>query len=384
MKILSIIYEYPPIGGGGGVVAASLNEELAATGDRVRVVTSHARGLARRETTANGVQIWRTASMRRHRHYATVLELATGLIPAYRKAAQLIAQERPDLIHCHFVFPSGVIAWLLARRFGIPLVLTAHGSDIPGYNPDRFRRLHWLLKPVWKHIVRSATVVTSPSRYLGNLIRVSAPKLPIYVVPNGYTPRPQNPERAKRRLVLVVARLFPRKGVQNFVKAVAGIRGDFEFVVAGDGPYMQTLQAEASKRSSPVRFTGFLDKEALSALYDEATIFVFPSIRENFPMVLLEAMEAGCAIITTDAEGCSEVVGDAGVVIPAGDVQAMHNALAALMADESRCRELSKRAQDRAQLFQWVRTAELYRRVFGRVLTDDSTVVRMLSIPRKT
>jgi len=161
------------------------------------------------------------------------------------------------------------------------------------------------------------------------------------------------------------------------------MRSDWEFVVVGDGPYMHTLQAEAQATGSPVRFTGFLDKDSLCTYYDAAKIFVFPSIRENFPMVLLEAMEAGCAIITTDAEGCAEVVGDAGVVVPSGDVQAINAALSCLMADEGRCQDLSRRAEERAQLFQWARTAQLHRGVMDRVLTDDSTLVRILSIPKQ-
>jgi glycosyltransferase involved in cell wall biosynthesis len=338
------------------------------------------RGLPAQET-ADGVAITRTACIRLHRHYTTAAELATTLWSTYREAARMIREDRPDLIHCHFVFPSGLIAWLLSRRFGIPFVLTAHGSDIPGYNPDRFRRLHKILKPIWRRIVRSATVVTSPSRYLGNLIRLSAPRLPIYVVPNGYSARPR-PPRAKRKLVLVVARLFPRKGVQKFIEAVAGSNSDWEFVVAGDGPYMDTLRAQARASRSPVRFVGFLDEKTLAGYYDEARIFVFPSIRENFPMVLLEAMEAGCAVITTDAEGCAEVVENAGVVVPSSDAQALRDALSSLMTDEARCEDLSRRARARAELFRWERTAELYRAVFERVLTNNSTMVRILSVPK--
>lgn len=383
MKILSVIYEYPPIGGGGGVVAAALNERLAATGDSVRVVTSHMPGLAQQETLRD-VQITRTLCVRRHVHFTTAREMLTTFLPTYRAAARLIKQERPELIHSHFVLPSGLVAWLLSRRFGIPLILTAHGSDIPGYNPDRFNLLHELLKPLWRRIVKSAAAITSPSNYLANLIRSHCPQLPIYIVPNGYTPRPREP-REKRKLVLVAARLFPRKGVQHFIEAVANTRSDWEFVIAGDGPYMETLRAQALAAQSPVKFIGFVDSETLSNYYQEAQIFVFPSIRENFPMVLLEAMEAGCAVITTDAEGCAEVVGDAGMVVPSGDAGALRTALMDLMSDDRHCRFLAQRARTRAYGFRWERTAGLYKSVFNRVVrqTDDSQIVRILSLPER-
>lgn len=378
MKILSLTYEYPPIGGGGGVVAAALNEELAVLGDRVRVVTSRMRDLPDHEVV-NGVEVHRTACFRRFRHFTTAAELATTLWPAYRMAARVIEAERPEIIHTHFVLPSGLIAWRLSKRFGIPFVLTAHGSDIPGYNPDRFSLLHTALRPVWQRITSAAAAVTSPSAYLANLIYRQCPGLHVDVIPNGFTPN-SLVLAPKRNLVLVVARLFPRKGVQHFLDAVGRLarHGDWEFVVAGDGPYMETLRLQAKALGSPVRFVGFLGRSELAAYYQAARIFVFPSIRENFPMVLLEAMDAGCAIITTDAEGCHEVVADTGVVVPAGDPDAIAEQLALLMGDTRRCELLSTLARERSARFYWNRVSDMYSRVFRRVLRDDSTIVRTL------
>lgn len=378
MNLLSLTYEYPPIGGGGGVVAAALNEELCARGHQVRVVTSRMHELAAAEVS-NGVEIHRTACIRRYRHYTTAPELATTLWPAYRKAAELILQRRPDVIHAHFVLPSGLIAWQLSRRFGIPFVLTAHGSDIPGYNPDRFGVLHAALRPVWRRITCAASAVTSPSAYLANLIQRQCPGLHVDVVPNGFTPR-FTAALPKRNLVLVVARLFPRKGVQHFIEAVRQLagHGDWEFVVAGDGPYMESLRNQALALGSPVRFVGFISHGELATYYQAARIFVFPSIRENFPMVLLEAMDAGCAVITTDAEGCHEVVGDSGVVVPAGDARAIAAQLAGLMADPRRSDRLAEQARNRSARFHWDRICDLYSGVFRRVRSDDSTVIRAL------
>ena len=375
MKILSLTYEYPPIGGGGSVVASALNEQLVRAGHQVQVVTSAMPGLAETEVV-RGVTVHRTVCWRRHRHFTTSLELATTLLPAYRRAAKVIEELRPDILHTHFVFPSGVLAWLLSRRYGIPYVLTAHGSDIPGYNPDRFGLLHALLKPVWRKIVASAAAITSPSRFLAELIQVNT-RVPVEVVPNGFSPAIR-PSVAKRNLVLVVARLFPRKGVQHFIEAAQSMSSDWEFVVAGDGPYMETLKHQAKSLNCPVRFVGFVDKTVLYGLYQEARIFVFPSLRENFPMVLLEAMDAGCAVITTDAEGCAEVVGDAGIVVQAGSPRQIRSALEHLMADPERRNELSRLARKRAQWFRWPRIADIYRLVFLSVTEKQPDRARVV------
>ncbi len=361
MKVLSLTYEYLPIGGGGSRVAAAVNEELVRLGDQVTVLTSGMKDLPAEETV-NGVVVHRTACVRRQVHYTTALELLTTLIPAYRKGAELIRTLRPDVIHTHFILPSGLIAWALSKRFGVPYVLTAHGSDVPGYNPDRFGLMHKALGPVWRRILAGASAVTSPSKFLANLMRQQGCRAPIAIVPNGHHPQSPSGESPRNR-VLVVARMFPRKGVQHFIEAIKGLEGDWEFVIAGDGPFRAQLQAQARRVAPQVRFVGFVNRDVLQRLYESSRILVFPSIQENFPMVLLEAMHAGCAIITTDAEGCAEVVGHAGLVVPKGDPLGIRAALQRLMGDPTLMQALSLRARQRAAEHVWPRITTQYKDV---------------------
>ncbi len=363
MRILTVCYEYPPIGGGGGVVAEALAQQLVRMGHDLEVVTSQFRALAAREQEG-GLTIHRHACRRRHRHYTTATELLTTLWPAYRKAAGIIRDNPPHLLHAHFALPSGLVAYHLSRRFGIPYVLTVHGSDIPGYNPDRFHWHHRLVRPIWRRVMSGASEIVSPSRYLAGLVRQQI-QLPVQIVPNGYMGHSGSGEQPKRRLVLVVARLFPRKGVQYFLEAIRDLDSDWEFVVAGDGPYMASLKALAGTVRPHVRFTGFIDKPSLQSLYAEARILVFPSLQENFPMVLLEGMDAGCAVITSQAHGCAEVVGDAGVIVPPANAMALGKAIRELLADPERCDLLAARSRARAALFRWPRIAELYLQVFN-------------------
>jgi glycosyltransferase involved in cell wall biosynthesis len=359
VRILSLTYEYPPIGGGGSVVAAAVNEELVRLGHEVTVLTSRMRGLPASETV-EGVAIVRTACMRRHRHYTTAAELFTTLVPAYRRGVQLVRSFQPEVIHTHFIVPSGALAWALSRRFDVPYVLTAHGSDVPGYNPDRFEWLHALLEPAWRGILDGAAFVTSPSRFLADLIRSHGYADPIDIVPNGHHPQPHG-GGPRRKQVLVVARMFPRKGVQHFIEAIAGLDDDWEFIIAGDGPHREQLETQASSTAARVRFTGFLERAVLRSLYESSQILVFPSIQENFPMVLLEAMDAGCAIVTTNAEGCAEVVGDAGLVVPKGESHGIRAALERLMHDPGLVQRFSARGKQRAAMLAWPSIAVRYR-----------------------
>ena len=138
MNILCMTYEYPPVGGGGANVAHPLAATLVSRGHTVDVVTSGMRDLPARETM-DGVNVHRVRCVRRHRHFTTTAELMTYVWPAYRKALELTKAKQFDLNHTHFAIPTGLASWLLYKKTGLPYVTTIHGSDVPGYNPDRFQ-----------------------------------------------------------------------------------------------------------------------------------------------------------------------------------------------------------------------------------------------------
>lgn len=373
MKILSLCYEYVPIGGGGSRVAAAISEELVRLGDQVKVLTSAMKGLPARELV-NGVEVHRSACIRRHSYYTTAPELFTMLLPSYRLGARLIRSWRPDVIHTHFVLPSGPVAWALSRRFGVPYILTAHGSDVPGYNPDRFHFLHRILKPAWRRILRDAALVTSPSRFLAELMKQVGCPVPVAIIPNGHWPQ-ERFNATQRNRILVVARMFPRKGIQHFIDAVSGMESDWELIIAGDGPYREQLEARARSVAPKVRFVGFVSAETLRILYESSRILVFPSLQENFPMVLLEAMDAGCAVVTTNAEGCAEVVGDAGIVVPKGKSQGIRDALERLMRDPGLVQQLSARSKVRADALSWLHIVPRYRDLLQAAVSKDPDTI---------
>ena len=376
MKILCLTYEYLPIGGGGSRVAAAVNEELVRLGNEVTVLTSAMKGLPATETV-NGVVIHRAPCVRRHSHFTTAPELLTTLMPAYRRGSELIRSERPDVIHTHFILPSGAIALALSRRFRIPYVLTAHGSDVPGYNPDRFGLMHWLLRPIWRRILRNAAAVTSPSRFLARLMHYEGCRVPVTVVPNGHWPLRRLGE-VRRKRILLVSRLFPRKGIQHFIDAVSGMDNDWEMIVAGDGPYRVELEARARRAAPKVRFVGFVNAEALRILYESSRILVFPSIQENFPMVLLEAMDAGCAVVTANAEGCAEVVGHAGIVVPKGNPKAIREALDRLLGNPELVEDLSASGMARAETLTWPKIVPKYQALLIAAASTSSVLERRM------
>jgi glycosyltransferase involved in cell wall biosynthesis len=366
VKILCVNYEYPPVGGGGAAAARGLAESLVRRGHQIDCVTSHLRGLPEYEFL-NGVRIHRVRCLRRERHYTGTFELATQVYPSYRKALTLARSGQYDFNHTHFIIPSGLTSYLLWRRTGLPYVITAHGSDVPGYNPDRFSLAHKLIQPVWRRIVANAALIISPSHFLKRLIQQHI-DVPVEVVANGAQLPELRSRTVKRNQILVVARMFERKGVQFFLEAIRDLKTDWDILIAGDGPYLPTLKAQAETINPKVQFLGFLGRQELDRLYEETKIFVFPSIQENFPVVLLEAMNAGCAIITTTADGCAEVVGDTGVTTPVRQPGEIRQALDRLMANEQLIENLGARAMERVKQFSWDNIASQYETAFQRAV----------------
>src|SRR5215217_7139725 len=185
MRVLLLCYEFPPLGGGGSRVCEGLAKALAEQGHQVEVMTSGFAALPAR-VVRDGVRERRVTTLRRRADRSNAFERA-----AYALVMALsLLRERPDrgadLCHVHFIFPDGLVAWAVRYVTGWRYVLTAHGSDVPGYNPERFRFLHHVLRPLWRWVARGADRLVCASAGLGALVRQSDGSLQPVIIPNGF------------------------------------------------------------------------------------------------------------------------------------------------------------------------------------------------------
>ena len=363
MRILMMCYEFPPIGGGGAGVVRGLSGQLVRMGHEVDVVTMRYQGLPAHEWV-DGVHVHRVPCVRLSTSWCTMAEQATYLATVVPYAVKLALRRHFDINHTHFIFPDGLAAMMLRRFVGLPYVITSHGSDVPGFNPHRFLLAHRMLAPIWRAIVGRAERIICPSKLQQGLVLRSKPTARTAVIPNGIDEDPAASYGGeKQRRILVVTRMFERKGIQYFLRALQGMRLQHEVHIVGDGPYLPTLKSLAVELGVNVRFWGWLDRgsEELWSLYDSSEIYVFPSEAENFPLVLLEAMRAGAAIITSQGTGCAEVVGDTALLVEPRNPEAIQVALTRLTSDRELCRRLSVAAQARLHdSFTWPAVARRY------------------------
>jgi glycosyltransferase involved in cell wall biosynthesis len=170
LRILMPNLEYPPLGGGAAPVTRGLARALVARGHHVDVVTMGYRGLPAEENE-DGVRLFRVPALRSRLELSHVHELATYVWSGLRKFRALARDNDYDLCHGHFLLPTGLIPYLLRDTTGCPpYVITAHGSDVPGFNPDRFTLLHRLTPPLLRRILRHAAGLIVPSAALEELI----------------------------------------------------------------------------------------------------------------------------------------------------------------------------------------------------------------------
>lgn len=216
MRILKLSYEFPPLGGGGSKVAHGLSAQLVRMGHSIDLITMSYDSLPSSEVV-DGVRVYRVPCIRKSVDISHPHELASYMVRAIPKAIKLCKNESYDLIHCHFILPDGLAALWLRRKFSIPLVVTAHGSDVPGYNPDRFKFIHKLISPAWRATARTIDKIVCPSKYLENLILHREPKAKTGTIPNGFNVERFNPGRARKDSILVVTRMLERKGDRKSV-----------------------------------------------------------------------------------------------------------------------------------------------------------------------
>lgn len=179
---------------------------------------------------------------------------------------------------------------------------------------------------------------------------------------------------APRPYLLHVGGFDQEKNLEMLLRVMEGIAGDPdgpELVVAGEGgERARTFSEEARRRglAAKVRLTGRLGERELAGAYAGALLFLFPSRWEGFGLPPLEAMAAGCPVVSSGSASLPEVVGEAGVLLPPDDGEAWIRAVRRLLADAGERASLSAAGLERAAGFTWEATAECTVAAYRRAL----------------
>jgi len=177
------------------------------------------------------------------------------------------------------------------------------------------------------------------------------------------------------RFILSVSRLEPRKNFPTLIRAFDLLKRNYgvphHLVIAGGKGWLYDPIFEAAARSpyrEAIHFPGFVADEDLPALYTLADVFAYPSFYEGFGFPPLEAMACGTPVVSADNSSLPEVVGDAGLLLPAEDEHAWADALARLLQDEVLRATLRERGFQQAARFSWQASAKALVAIYASLL----------------
>ncbi len=179
-----------------------------------------------------------------------------------------------------------------------------------------------------------------------------------------------------RPYVLCVAGSDPTKNVGCLVEAFAKLskplRGQFDLLLAGDVCKREDIRAAVDRfgLGSQAKLVGRISDDQLIAYYQQATVFVFPSLYEGFGLPVLEAMGCGCPVICSDRSSLPEIVGDAALLIDPNDSGQLASMLTRVLESPALQGELRTRGLGRAGQFSWNRTAAETVAVYRRVVDN--------------
>ena len=312
MRILVLIYEFPPVGGGGGRVAEDICRGLARRGHEVRVVTSHYGDLPRCDVV-DGVEVHRIPVGRRLPFKAYLRDMLGYVVAGFFPALRLIRRWKPDAIHVHFAVPSGALAWPLSLLTSVPYILTAHLGDVPGGVPEKtdrwFRWVFPLTPPIWKGAARVFGVSEFTSQlaeqHYGVKVEVLHNGVDLDMLDPGEI-RVNTPPR-----VMFAGRFVTQKNPLQVVQALSALRDlPWECVMVGDGPLRPAVEAEIRARGLEGRFTlpGWVTPDDVIAEFRRSDLLFMPSLSEGLPVVGVQALAMGLAIVAGQVGGFVDLV----------------------------------------------------------------------------
>ena len=330
MNILMINYEYPPLGGGGGVFTNQLAEALAER-HAITVITSRI-GDLKREETIKGVELKRVAvPLRKDRNVASLTSMLGFFPSSFWVGRKLLQRRHFDLIHSMFAVPSAPSGQLLAKFYKKPHILSILGGDI--YDPSKRLSPHQtpLLHQMVRKVLNTADCVVSLSKDIQNRARMYYRiKRPIDVIHLGI-PRPSFKSVQRKAyglqeedIVLIsVGRLVARKCVATLIRVLRDLADlRVKLLVVGNGPEKEKLVklGDDLKLNNHLFFMGNVSDEEKFSLLNLADIYVSASSHEGFGIVFLEAMSAGLPVACFDNGGQADYLkdGQTGILVPYG------------------------------------------------------------------
>jgi L-malate glycosyltransferase len=324
-------------------------------------------------------------------------EVIAWLLKAGSFYRGLVRQEKYDLVHAFFGFPTGWLCYRSAKR--LPYIISLRGSDVPGANA-RLKLDYKILGPlVFKPIWKNASALVACSEGLKDRALQFLPSAEIEVIPNGvdlqrFHPArdvgcarhtdspglrdndgvhstPYMPQPNVLRL-LTVGRLSATKRLSLLLEMVEVLRRQgfpVHLTVVGGGALEAELRQSLGEKDlrDDVTLLGRRDGDQMPEIYRQHDVYVSASMQEGMSNAMLEAMASGLPIVTTRCEGVDELIADNGIIVDNSQPETLAAAIRKLAEDRAVWQAMSVAARKKAESFGWDQVAQSYLQLYAKV-----------------
>lgn len=377
MRILTLIYEFPPIGGGGGRAAYDICKGLVARGHQVTVLTAHMQGLPFEEYR-DGIRLVRISSFRRETFGASFVTMLAYVLAGLWAGFRLIRLDRPDILHTHFAVPSGALTWILSALTGIPYILTAHLGDVPGGVPEKtgkwFRWIEPFTHPIWKR----AKKVIAVSEHTRQLALKHYP-VNIQVIHNGADVQNISPSKIEVNVpprLVFAGRFMPQKNPFAIIQTLSQLKDlDWHCSMLGDGPLFEEVKREIQKAGMVERFDlpGWVTPEVVLDRFAKSDILFMPSLSEGLPVVGVQALAAGLAVVASDIGGFLDLVDNEknGYLIDVHDVPGFSKVLRGMISNPDTLLRFREASIEKSCQFDIQKIVDQYQTILHEVVNGN-------------
>lgn len=303
-----------------------------------------------------------------------------------RPIIQAMRRHQPELIDLNAEPYSVACAEVLTlRKWFAPrahVVLATNQNIFHRYPPP----FAWLER----RALNQAAAVYCCSETVRELIRAKGFDKAACVIPFGvnldtYSPRDDaHGQTAEGPTIGFVGRMLPAKGLMILAEALATLSSErWRLLIVGDGPERKAFEQKLAELNllNRTTFTGAVHYSEMPQFFRQMDVLVVPTqttgrVREQFGRVIVEGMASGVPIVGSTCGAIPEVIGDAGLIVPEGDAEALARAVRRLISDEALRRRLARAGRERAELsYSWDCVAhgmhELFRHVLKGTAASD-------------
>jgi L-malate glycosyltransferase len=378
MRILVLIHEYPPVGGGGGRVAQDICQGLTERGHEVHVLSAHWSDLPMDEMDGK-ITLHRVIPKRKEAYKAGFWTMLGYVFASTWYGLKMIRRQRFDIIHAHFAVPAGASAWMLSVLTGMPYILTAHLGDVPGGVPEKtgrwFRWLFPLTPMIWKRAAR----VNAVSGYTRELVLNSYP-IEVDVIPNGVDLKALHPGEIALHeppTIVFAGRFMDQKNPLQIIRSLSALKDlDWQCVLIGDGPLRPDMEAEIDRcdLQDRVQLKGWVTPQEVLDWFRRSDILFMPSRSEGLPVTGVQGLAMGLAMVVANIGGFKDVVepGIHGMLIPTDKPGEYEQALRSLLSNPQQLLAYRKASREIAERFELSRIIPAYEQMLAEACQSCS------------